>query len=150
MTKLAELRHEFVDLIPEEPEAGVLYISIPYATAIHLCACGCGREVVTPLTPTDWELTFDGETVSLWPSIGNWSFGCESHYFVKRGCVSWAKKMTREQIENGRAHDRKRKERWRTLRGGDGSRAGISLQADSSIPEVVPPHRHDGGTMRSE
>ena len=29
------------------------------------------QEVVTPFTPTEWRMTFDGETLSRWPSIGN-------------------------------------------------------------------------------
>ena len=43
------------------------------ATSAHSCCCGCGEEVVAPLTPTDWKMTFDGETTSLRPSIGNWT-----------------------------------------------------------------------------
>ena len=65
MTKIARFAHKFVEPIPERLEEGVLYISIHYATGMHLCACGCGHQVVTPLSPTDWEMTFDGETVSL-------------------------------------------------------------------------------------
>jgi hypothetical protein len=65
------LTHEFVEFIPDAIEEGKIYVSIGYATAIHKCACGCGREVVTPLSPTDWKLIFDGKTVSLDPSIGN-------------------------------------------------------------------------------
>jgi hypothetical protein len=42
--------------------------------------CGCGKKVVLPLHPTHGKLTYDGETVSLSPSVGNWSFPCESHY----------------------------------------------------------------------
>ncbi|WP_353963011.1 DUF6527 family protein [Streptomyces sp. NBC_00365] len=37
-------------------------------------SCGCGRKVVTPLAPQEWKLTLDGVSVSLHPSIGNWSF----------------------------------------------------------------------------
>ena len=77
------MKHKFVDIVPEDMEDGILYISIKYGTAIHLCACGCKNEVVTPFSPTDWQLTFDGKTVSLSPSIGNWSFKCQSHYFIK-------------------------------------------------------------------
>ncbi|MCH2218714.1 Uncharacterised protein [Mycobacteroides abscessus subsp. abscessus] len=33
--------HEFVDFIPADLDAGVLYVSLPYATVMHLCACGC-------------------------------------------------------------------------------------------------------------
>lgn len=86
----AALSHEFVDAIPERPQSGTLYISILYRTALHLCCCGCGREVVTPITPDDWSLTYNGATVSLSPSIGNWSFECRSHYFITRDRVRWA------------------------------------------------------------
>ncbi len=71
MTWQTKLEHRFVERIPRAPEPGVLYISVEYATAAHSCACGCGEEVMTPLTPTDWKMTFDGETVSLSPSVGN-------------------------------------------------------------------------------
>jgi Family of unknown function (DUF6527) len=116
MTRIERFRHEFVQHIPEQLQEGVLYISIPYATAIHLCACGCGREVVTPLAPTDWTMTFDGETVSLSPSIGNWSSECQAHYWIRRGRVRWARWMSREEIERGRERDRRRKDRYARLR----------------------------------
>jgi len=83
------ITHEFVETIPENLQHRTLYISIPFATAVHRCCCGCGNEVVTPLTPTDWELSFNGETVSLYPSIGNWSLPCKSHYWITRGEVRW-------------------------------------------------------------
>jgi len=83
---------------------------------MHLCACGCAREVVTPLTPTDWEITFNGETISLSPSIGNWNFECESHYWIRRGRVRWARWMSREVIERSRERDRRRKERYARVR----------------------------------
>lgn len=109
MTGRASLTPEFVEFIPEELVDGVLYISIPYATVVHLCCCGCRGEVVTPLTPTDWSLTFDGESVSLDPSIGNWNFDCQSHYWITRSQVRWAARWSREQIESGRDRDRQRK-----------------------------------------
>jgi len=52
------IQHKFVGSIPEILEEGVLYISIDYCTAVHKCVCGCGNEVVTPISPTDWELRF--------------------------------------------------------------------------------------------
>lgn len=70
------VRHEFVQFIPDVLDSEILYISIEYAAAMHLCLCGCEERVVTPLSPTDWRLTFDGESVLLHPSIGNWSFDC--------------------------------------------------------------------------
>jgi hypothetical protein len=60
---------------------------------------------VTPLSPTDWKLTFDGVSVSLHPSIGNWSLPCRSHYWIDRGKVKWAAQWSDEQIQAGRAND---------------------------------------------
>jgi hypothetical protein len=112
MTKRQTIRHEFVEFIPAELEEGVLYVSIPYATTTHLCACGCGNKVVLPLHPTHWKLTFDGETVSMSPSVGNWSFDCDSHYWIERDHIRWASKWSKEKIEAGRAKDRERREHY--------------------------------------
>ena len=100
-----KLTHRFIEYVPDELEDGVLYISIPFATATHRCCCGCGEEVVTPLTPTDWSLIFDGERVSLMPSIGNWSFACRSHYWIRRNQVVWAAEWSKSQIVSGRLQD---------------------------------------------
>src|SRR6266851_1105132 len=107
------LRHEFVEFIPdsEHMEEQTLYVSMQFATVIHKCCCGCGKEVVTPLSPTDWKIIFDGKTISLDPSIGNWSFECQSHYWIRGNAVLWVPQWSRERIEIGRAHDRFAKER---------------------------------------
>jgi hypothetical protein len=81
------VEHKFVDYIPDDIQSGILYISLTYATVVHKCACGCGKEVVTPLSPADWNLLFDGETVTLRPSIGNWNFDCQSHYWITNNRV---------------------------------------------------------------
>lgn len=99
------IKHEFVEFIPRERQEGVLYVSIPCATAVHSCFCGCGQKVVTPLSPAHWQLTFDGETISLWPSVGSWSYSCRSHYFIKRDEVVWAGDMPKDKIASGRARD---------------------------------------------
>lgn len=78
-------------------------MSIYYTTAVHLCACGCGSEVVTPLSPFDWKLLFNGETLSLTPSIGNWGFLCQSHYWIRNNGVYWARKWTIDEIRESRA-----------------------------------------------
>jgi Family of unknown function (DUF6527) len=106
---LTQLIPRFVETIPEALEPGVLYVSMSLSNAIHLCACGCGQEVITPLSPTDWKLYFDGENVSLDPSIGNWSFPCRSHYWIRGGKVRWAGSMSAKEIEVGRLDDRQRK-----------------------------------------
>ena len=103
--KRARIEHRFVDAIPARLEEGVVYVSIGFATVVHKCLCGCGQEVVTPLSPTDWRLTFDGASISLDPSVGNWSFDCQSHYWITRNRVRWAGKMSREQIAAVREQD---------------------------------------------
>lgn len=100
------LTHQFVENVPDELEDRVLYVSMLYATVIHLCVCGCRREVVTPLSPAEWQLTFDGETISLSPSVGNWNFPCQSHYWIRRNRVRWASPWTAQEIATGRVRDR--------------------------------------------
>ncbi len=99
------MHHEFVEFMPDQLEHGVLYISVSYNTATHLCACGCGREVITPFSPVDWSMTYNGRTVSLRPSIGNWNFPCKSHYFITDGQVIWARTYTEEEMQSVREHD---------------------------------------------
>ncbi len=107
MIRYKRLEPRFVEDIPEQLQLGFLYISMRYATAVHLCCCGCKREVVTPLSPAQWRLTFDGENVSLHPSIGNWSLPCRSHYFLSNGRVSEASSWSDEEVEHGRARDKR-------------------------------------------
>ena len=92
------LRHEFVDHIPEALDDGVVYVSIRFGTVVHRCACGCGEEVVTPLGPAEWKLTYDGRAISLAPSIGNWSFACRSHYWIEDGQARWAGGFSRDEV----------------------------------------------------
>jgi uncharacterized protein DUF6527 len=106
------LKHEFVEFIPDELEEETIYVSIRFATASHLCCCGCGNKIVTPIRPTDWKLIFDGKTISLDPSIGNWSFACKSHYWIRNNRVKWARRWSQNEIETERAHYRLAKERY--------------------------------------
>jgi hypothetical protein len=117
------MTHRFVKYVPDELEDGVLYVSIPFATVTHRCCCGCGDEVVTPLTPTDWSLVYDGETVSLTPSIGNWSFKCRSHYWIQKGQVIWSRTWTDREIDAGRSFDTLSKDRHYGTRAHDPRRA---------------------------
>ena len=93
---------EFVEYIPERLARDTLYISVAYATAVHLCCCGCGNEVVTPFARSGWTLIFDG-TISLTPSIGNWSFPCQSHYWIKNDRVVWSRRWSATEIATCRA-----------------------------------------------
>lgn len=90
---MSNLRPTFSQYIPADLDEGILYISLDYSTAVHLCACGCSAKVVTPFGPADWQLVFDG-TVSLRPSIGNGQLPCRSHYFIHQDQILWAREMT--------------------------------------------------------
>lgn len=102
--KLAPITARFVDSFPRELEPGTLYVSAQFSTASHSCACGCGREVITPLSPSQWVLIFDG-AVSLRPSIGNWALPCQSHYVIDRGKIRWARSFTSDEIRHNRQAD---------------------------------------------
>lgn len=106
------IRHAFVQAIPEVLEEDTLYISIDYVTTSHLCACGCGAEVVLPLHPTKWYLTFDGATVSMAPSIGSRTLPCRSHYWIDQGFVRWSNKMSDGDFDRALKRDQLADRQW--------------------------------------
>jgi hypothetical protein len=112
MSRLTSIRAEFVEFVPKELEEGVLYISIPYSTTVHRCACGCGGKVTLPINPVKWRFLYDGERISVWPSVGNWSFECQSHYWIEQNQIEWAPKWSRYKIEEARARDRADREHY--------------------------------------
>jgi hypothetical protein len=133
MKQEKSLAHEFVEFIPDVLEEGKIYVSIEYATVVHKCCCGCGKEVVTPLSPTDWKLIFNGKTISLDPSIGNWSFPCRSHYWIRNNRVRWAEQWSQARIDAHRAHDRWAKDKYFS---------GVEEAADLAIPMHQPKAAH--------
>ncbi len=106
------IRHKFVEHIPEVIEEGILYISVEHYVAIHLCTCGCKNKVVTPISPTDWKLTYDGISVSIYPSIGNWNFNCKSHYWITNNKVEIVFEWSDKEIKLGRKKDKKEKKKY--------------------------------------
>jgi hypothetical protein len=107
MTRTNTIEYEVVDLMPKNITEGVLYVSIKFCVAIHLCCCGCGNRVVTPLSPAQWSVTFDGETVSLSPSVGSHELACASHYWIRKSKVRWSRPWDAEEISDGRKADRR-------------------------------------------
>ena len=110
MSKVERIAAEFVDFIPATLAPGVLYVSRKYRTASHLCCCGCGSKVVTPLKPGGWVISNERGLVTLDPSIGSWNLPCQSHYFIRRSRIRWAPRWTREEIEEARNRDRSDRE----------------------------------------
>jgi hypothetical protein len=95
--------------MPKELEAGVLYVSEEFGAVAHLCPCGCGSKVRTPLGPTEWSLKITNHGPSLFPSIGNWQLPCKSHYWIKNGKIIWAGTWTPKQIATGRHNEEERR-----------------------------------------
>ena len=112
MKRTKILTYRFVEYIPRDIEEGVIYISMAFSTAIHKCCCGCGQQVVTPFGLTDWQLTFDGESISLDPSIGNWSFDCKSHYWIRNNKIIWSPRWSKKKIDASRAYDKRLKDKY--------------------------------------
>jgi len=106
VSRVSRIVPTFVETFPAQLQQGVLYVSATYSTAAHLCCCGCGEEAVTPLSPAQWVLTFDGR-VSLRPSIGNWTLPCRSHYVIEGGHVRWARASSDTEIRLNREDDRR-------------------------------------------
>jgi len=105
-------RTRFVELIPDEILESIIYVSMEFGTVIHKCACGCGREVNTPLAPNEWHLQYDGDAISLTSSIGNWSFPCRSHYWIRKNEIIWASSWDDETIKIARANERLYREEY--------------------------------------
>jgi hypothetical protein len=98
-----------VHYMPKELKPGVLYVAEEFGAVAHLCVCGCGSKVRTPLGPTEWKLEETDAGPTLYPSIGNWQQTCQSHYWIYRGEIRWADKWTPEQITAGRRAEEERR-----------------------------------------
>jgi hypothetical protein len=108
--KIEKMALRRVQYMPKQLEPGVLYVSEEFGTAAHLCACGCGAKIRTPLGPTEWNVEETSSGPSLWPSVGNWQQACQSHYVINRGRIQWAGQWTPEQIAAGRRHEEERRQ----------------------------------------
>ncbi|MDE2717841.1 MAG: DUF6527 family protein [Chloroflexota bacterium] len=84
---------------PDTFEDEVVYILPRFSFGIHLCCCGCGNQVITPFDPDEWQLMYDGKTISLEPSIGNRSLPCRSHYWIRHNRVRWLPNFSTQKRE---------------------------------------------------
>jgi Family of unknown function (DUF6527) len=126
MQKLLKIKLLRVRYVPKKLEPGFLYVAEEFGAAVHLCACGCGAKVSTPLGPTEWSLKEIANGPSLHPCIGNWQFPCKSHYWISGGEIIWAEEWTPEQIAAGQVGEDQRRRRYYEQR--DFQRAGILLK----------------------
>ena len=100
--KLEHITLQRVEYMPKQLEPGILYVSEKFGAVAHLCACGCGAKIRTPLGATDWSLNVKAGGPCLWPSVGNWQQACKSHYVIDNGDIIWCGTWTPEQILAGR------------------------------------------------
>jgi len=98
-----------VHYMPKELKPGVLYVSEEFGAAAHLCACGCGVKIRTPLGPTEWAIEETDSGPTLYPSVGNWQQACQSHYWIYRGEVRCSYKWRSEKIAAGRRNEEERR-----------------------------------------
>lgn len=99
-----------VQFLPKQLSPGILYVSDEYQVAGHLCCCGCGNKVITPLGPAEWSVTEQNGKPSIWPSIGNWQLPCRSHYIISAGQIRWSGQWTDAQILAGRQAEEERRQ----------------------------------------
>jgi hypothetical protein len=102
----------FAETFPDTLEPAKLYVSIPHRVAAHSCACGCGEPVFTPISPVGWSIQFNGEAISLYPSIGNWSLPCRSHYWIRNNRVEWSCRFSEGDIKAVKERDLLSRERY--------------------------------------
>lgn len=99
---------ELVQFMPKELKPGILYVAEEFGAAAHLCACGCGSKIRTPLGPVDWSLEETANGPTLYPSIGNWQQACKSHYWIFEGEIIWEDAWSPKQIQADRKREQKR------------------------------------------
>lgn len=98
--------------MPKHLASGVLYVSGQFSTAAHLCACGCGEKIRTPLGPTEWSVQCTPNGPTLRPSVGNWQKPCRSHYWILNGEVNWSGAWSDSDVLAGRAAEQRRREHY--------------------------------------
>lgn len=99
------VEHTYVRSIPEQLASNTLYVSRKYGLVVHLCMCGCGTKVVTPLGPAEWSLREHAGKITLRPSIANTAQTCRSHYLISSSEVSWLPRLANRQQHRARVQD---------------------------------------------
>lgn len=101
-----------VKYLPRELAPGILYVSEEFAVAGHLCACGCGDKVITPLGVAEWKFMERKGRPTLHPSIGNWQLPCRSHYVIAEGQIHWGDQWSDAQVAEGRRAEERRRQAY--------------------------------------
>lgn len=111
---ITKIKLQKVEYMPKDLEPGILYVAEEFGAAAHLCPCGCGSKIRTPLDLTEWSLEETEEGPSLYPSVGNWQQSCQSHYWIHKGEIRWSNQWSPEQIAAGRHREEDRRRTYYT------------------------------------
>lgn len=99
------VEHRYVRSVPAQLEPNTLYVSRKYDLVMHLCMCGCGTKVVTPLGPAEWSVREHAGKITLRPSVGTSGQTCKSHYLITNSEVRWLAPLTNSQQHRAVARD---------------------------------------------
>jgi hypothetical protein len=116
-----------VQYLPNVLQPGILYVSHEYSVAGHICPCGCGSKIITPLGVSEWSFEETDHLATLYPSIGNWQLPCKSHYWIRKGTIEWSYQFDDEQIEA--VYRREEKDRIRRFENVEQNTGNLTLWA---------------------
>lgn len=120
-----------VQYMPRSLEQGILYYSEEFEVAGHLCPCGCGNKVITPIGPTEWSFTETENGATLYPSIGNWELPCRTHYWIEDGQILLSGQWSHKQIAAGRRREEQnRKAHYKALQTGRQKKSDLQRFVD--------------------
>jgi len=83
---IKEYKTHYVDSLPkrENMKVNTIYVSEKTWMSSHLCACGCGEEVITPFIRGGWNYYIDdNDSITISPSIVCES--CSTSYKIHKG-----------------------------------------------------------------
>lgn len=83
------IQPQYIEHMPDILEEAIIYISLEYQTASHLCLCGCKSLVVTPLGPNWWSIVNNSGKLTMTPSIGSFQLPCQSHYIITNNIANF-------------------------------------------------------------
>lgn len=89
-------RRDAAEAMLISPGDAALVVRGPIRSLVMACPDGCGETLVVNLDPRAgkaWRIDRRGEGVTLYPSVWR-DGGCDSHFVVWRGFISWCDRFT--------------------------------------------------------
>lgn len=80
--------------VPDHIDKTIFIVGSTPKWVIFDCPCDRGHRLSVPLMKSvspHWRLTRHGKTISLWPSISVTDGPCDSHFWLRKNRVEWAR-----------------------------------------------------------